>query len=187
MSKYRSIKLFNCVDVLLEFVMWNLLALSYIVKMNCGYEVWYSITTAVALQRWMKYQETTAWLCVLPVLFRNPGPVFTKRTDVLPQDLVGSWSREIGCYSDRIALKFDRHLGSAAAEVHVKFQSDYKSLTWISRLRDFTISCGERSVRLGNRSPGTFSTTLWFLRDIRALMMECKVQWTQSIHSYQKH
>ena len=34
----------------------------------------------------------------------------------------------IGCYNNRSALKFDRHLGSAAAEVPVKFQSDWKSL-----------------------------------------------------------
>ena len=37
-------------------------------------------------------------------------------------------SREIGCYNDSIALKFDRHLGSTAAEVPVKFQSDWKCL-----------------------------------------------------------
>ena len=53
------------------------------------------------------------------------GCVFTKRTDVLPQDLVKTRSREIGCYNDHIALKFDRHLGSAAAEVPVEFQSDW--------------------------------------------------------------
>ena len=39
-----------------------------------------------------------------------------------------SRSREIGYYNDRIALKFDRHLGSGAAEVPVKFQSDGTSL-----------------------------------------------------------
>ena len=39
-----------------------------------------------------------------------------------------SWSREIGCYNDRIVPKFDRHLGNGAAEVPVKFQSDCKSL-----------------------------------------------------------
>ena len=31
-------------------------------------------------------------------------------------------------YNDHIALKCDRHLGSAAAEMPVKFQSDWKSL-----------------------------------------------------------
>ena len=43
------------------------------------------------------------------------GPLFTERYDVLPPNLVESRSREIGCYNDRIALKFDRHLGSPAA------------------------------------------------------------------------
>ena len=54
--------------------------------------------------------------------------LFTKRTDVLPQDLVKSRSREIGCYNDCIALKFDRNIDSIAAQVSVKFQRDKKSL-----------------------------------------------------------
>ena len=48
-------------------------------------------------------------------------------------------SREIGCYKDRIALKFNRHLGSSAAELPVKFQSDGTSLNRnlaASRLRE---------------------------------------------------
>ena len=53
-----------------------------------------------------------------------PGPLFTKRLDVLPSNLVKSRSREIRCYNERSALKFDRHLGSAAADVPVKFQND---------------------------------------------------------------
>ena len=66
-------------------------------------------------------------------------------------------SREIGCYFDRIALKFDRHLGSAAAEVPVKFQSDWQSLN--PNLvgfffRDFTRSCSKTSVGLVNKGPG---------------------------------
>ena len=48
-----------------------------------------------------------------------------------------SWSHEIGCCNDSIALKFSRHLGSAGAEVPAKFKSNWKSLK-ISRLRDFT-------------------------------------------------
>ena len=55
------------------------------------------------------------------------GPLFTKSTDVLSQDLVKSRRREIGCNNDRIALKFDKHLGSSA-EVPAKFQSDWNSL-----------------------------------------------------------
>ena len=34
---------------------------------------------------------------------------------ILPPNLVKSRSREIGCYNNHIALKFDRHFGSAAA------------------------------------------------------------------------
>ena len=56
------------------------------------------------------------------------GPLFTKRTDVLPQDLVKSRTREIGYYNDRIAFKFDRHIERAVVEEPVKFQSDWKSL-----------------------------------------------------------
>ena len=58
----------------------------------------------------------------------DSGPLFTKRLDVLPPNLVKSRSREIGCYNYRTALKLDRHLGSGAAEGPVKFQSDWKSL-----------------------------------------------------------
>ena len=39
-------------------------------------------------------------------------------------DPVKSRSREIGGLNFHIALKFDRHIGSNAAEVPVKFQSD---------------------------------------------------------------
>ena len=56
------------------------------------------------------------------------GPFCTKLTDVLLQDLVTYRSREIGCYNDRVALKFCRHPDKAAAEIPVKFQSDWKSV-----------------------------------------------------------
>ena len=49
-------------------------------------------------------------------------PLFTKRTDVLSQDLA-KWLREILVLTFSMALKFDRHLGSAA-EMPVKFQSN---------------------------------------------------------------
>ena len=55
-------------------------------------------------------------------------PLFTHRTDVLPQNLLKYRSREIWCYNDCIALKFDRYLGSTAAEMLVKFRSLWKSL-----------------------------------------------------------
>ena len=58
----------------------------------------------------------------------SPGSLFTKRADLLSQDLVNSRSRKIGFYNDRYAVKFNRNLGSATTEVHVKFQRDWKSL-----------------------------------------------------------
>ena len=67
-----------------------------------------------------------------------------------------SRSRKIGCYNDRIAPKFDRHRGSAAAEVPVNCQCDLKSLK-ANRLRDFVRSYGKTSVRLVKRGPGMFS------------------------------
>ena len=39
------------------------------------------------------------------------GLLFSKRTDILPQDLVKFQSREIRCSKDGIALIFDNHLG----------------------------------------------------------------------------
>ena len=48
-----------------------------------------------------------------------PGLLFTKRTNVLRQDLAKSRGRD----SVSIAMKFDRHLGSSAVEMPVKFLS----------------------------------------------------------------
>ena len=59
----------------------------------------------------------------------TPVPLFTKRVDILPQDLVKTRSRAIGSYNHRIAMKFDRRLDSAAAETPVEFQGDRKSLS----------------------------------------------------------
>ena len=56
-----------------------------------------------------------------------PGHLCTKRTDVLPHNIVKSRSCEIVCYNYRNPLKFDRHFG-AAAEVPVEFQSDWKNI-----------------------------------------------------------
>ena len=53
------------------------------------------------------------------------GPLFTKRTHVLPQDPAKCRSCEFGCYNYRIAQKCNSHLGSAAADVPVKSQSDW--------------------------------------------------------------
>ena len=78
----------------------------------------------------------TSYLCCwrhntiihLPVFFRvaSPGHLFTKRKDVLPQDLVKFRCRWYGCFNHRIALKFDKRLTSAVAELCVKHPSDWK-------------------------------------------------------------
>ena len=57
-----------------------------------------------------------------------PGPRLNIRKDVFSSDLVKSRSHEIGTLNCRIALKFDRHIGSTAAEVPVKFQNDRTNL-----------------------------------------------------------
>ena len=49
-------------------------------------------------------------------MFSTTGILFTKQTDVLPQDLVKSRSCEI--------LKFDRRIDGTAAVTPVKFQSN---------------------------------------------------------------
>ena len=80
-------------------------------------------------------------------MFTYTGHLFTKRADVLPQDLAKSRSCEIRVYTFPIVLKFDRHLGSTAAEMSVKYQSD----TIITSLpSDLAVSI----LRLVNRSTG---------------------------------
>ena len=56
--------------------------------------------------------------------WKDPGPRLNVRKYVFSKDLVKSRSHEIGTLNSYIALKFDRHIGSTAAEVPVKFQSD---------------------------------------------------------------
>ena len=84
---------------------------------------------------------------------RWPGPVYTKRTNVLPPTLANSRGSEIGSYNGRISLKFNRHLGSTAAEVPVKFQSDQKSLN--PNIVASRRLHGNTYVRLVNRGPWT--------------------------------
>ena len=61
-------------------------------------------------------------------LSMNLGPY--SLSDKMPhwQILVKSWNRNIGCCDDRTALKLDRLLGNAAAEVPFNFQSYWESL-----------------------------------------------------------
>ena len=73
-----------------------------------------------------------------------------------------SRSRDMGCYNALTALKFDKSLGNAAAEVPAKFQSDWKSLNPNLAASDFTGSCSETSVRLVNRCP-EFQSAMFLL------------------------
>ena len=82
-------------------------------------------------------------------------PLFTERPELVLQNLVQHRSRGIGCYNDHVALQFDRQLHSAAAEVTVRLQSDWKSLIRISQIRYLTRSCGNTCVRSVNGSQGT--------------------------------
>ena len=87
------------------------------------------------------HQFLTDW-CVFLLIWTMfpspPGHLFTKRTDVLPQDLAKSRSREIRIWTFPIALKFDRHLGSTAAEAcqiperynHYNIQSHDDVIKW---------------------------------------------------------
>ena len=87
---------------------------------------------------------------IMLVVKSSPEPLFTKRSDVLPLNIVKFRSREVECYNDYNALKFDWHLGSSADDVPVKFQSDQKSQhpnPAASRLRG-TRSYGKPSVGL---------------------------------------
>ena len=59
---------------------------------------------------------------------QHTGLLFAKWTDVLPKEITKSRSCKIGFYNYHIPLKFDRHHGSDAAEVPVKFQINRKSL-----------------------------------------------------------
>ena len=63
------------------------------------------------------------------------------------------WRREIGGYNDCIALIFDRHLGSVAAEMAVKFQSNWESRNKNREASRLHQICGKPSIRLVNRSP----------------------------------
>ena len=62
-----------------------------------------------------------------------------------------SWSLATARSATRIALKFDRHLGSSDAKMSVKFQSD--TIIIASNLAASRL-CGKTSVRLVNRGPG---------------------------------
>ena len=64
-----------------------------------------------------------------------------------------SRSREIGCYNERIALQFDRHPGSVAADVPVNLHSDWRSYNPNFAALNFKRYYGKTPVRLVNGGP----------------------------------
>ena len=93
--------------------------------------------TSSVLKEWILYRHLNphlSHLCVSKLGYHwfkwwfvacsAPGPLFTKPTDALPQNLVKSRSREIQVYNYPIVLTFDKHIGSNSAEMPVKIQSN---------------------------------------------------------------
>ena len=90
---------------------------------------------------------------ISPCVKYYTGPLFTKRTGVLPKDLVKPRSREILCNNDRIALNFDRGISAVLLSKRLwNFRAIGKDMTH-SAFQDFTWSCGKTSASLLNRVP----------------------------------
>ena len=85
------------------------------------------------------------------------GPLFTKRNDVLVPTFR---SHEIVCHNDRVALVFDRHLGSTTVEVSVKFQRDRKRFKPKSHGFEASQDLAIKPARLVNGSPGPCITNV---------------------------
>ena len=77
-----------------------------------------------------------------------PGPLFTKWTEVLPKVVVR-------LYTFPIALKFDWHIGSSAADMPAKLQSDKIIITPNLAASRFG---GKTSYLLVNRNPESLMT-----------------------------
>ena len=94
-------------------------------------------------------------------LARNLLPIVTQASIHLTvKDLTTTKSHEVlklrdWVFNDLITLKFDRHLSRAAANVPVKFQSDWKSLNLnLVALSLHKRSCSKTSVHLVDRGSG---------------------------------
>ena len=86
--------------------------------MGMGWEgLWDIVWYHRAMSGW------TSW----PLQIQSPISLYI-RLDILSWDLVKTQSREIGSLNYCMALKFDRHIGSNAADAPVKFQSDWTVL-----------------------------------------------------------
>ena len=86
---------------------------------------------------------------------RGPCALFTKWLNVLPPNFLKVRSRKIACYDDRIALKFDRHHGSAACcrgacQISERLENYKPESRGLMTSWNFLV----RLLRLVNRGPG---------------------------------
>ena len=102
------------------------------------------ILNKCAGENYSYFAARTGWSVrtIQVVIVRDLRPYSPSRR--MSPNLVKSRSREFECYNDFIAMNYDRHLGSNAAEVPVKCLSDWKSLNPnLAASR----SCGKTSIR----------------------------------------
>ena len=92
---------------------------------------------------WQKYTKTP--LHILLIFRDNFNVVIWVPFQYLMRRLIASRSCKISSFNRRIALKCDKHIGSCAAEVPVKFRAIRQFLTETSLLRDFVISYNKTS------------------------------------------
>ena len=88
----------------------------------CNRFKWYHVPFICQLVATLaiKYEKILVTKCMMKII---AGPLFTKLTGIVPPNLVNSRSRVNECCNDHIALKFDKHLESAAAEEKFKPES----------------------------------------------------------------
>ena len=109
---------------------WNKKQVSHAWIGNCSISPHMNmISKATSRTDWAFYFDNINFVDVDGKYIKAQGLYSPSEESVVLQPIVVKpRSRQIGCYNDRIALKFDRHLGSAADEVPGKFQRDRKSL-----------------------------------------------------------
>ena len=132
-------------------LLWLLLYVYYVCKHNSCNSRLLFIYTCI-------WNKSTAWRECVSSYCLGPVSISERRLSVF---LVKSRSREICNYNCPIALKFDRHSGSIAADVPFNYTAIRQFKVPISWLRDFTRSYEKTSLRILRRGPGFYSTLHW--------------------------
>ena len=113
------------------------------------------------------------------------SPLFTKRTYIVPYDLVQSRSRETGCYNGHIALRFGSHPGSAAAESPVEFYSGWKRLRLHEILWQDVPPFSEKRPSIGLVPVQHLHTVVyWHARFAKANLFQPLISDEQNIYQY---